>query len=434
MKDPVESVLDTSIGSQDKQTDKSRHEVFRALQLILKSPSFRNSERCKQFLKYVVENSIERRSEFLKERSIGIEVFGLPADYGTGDNPIVRVQAGEVRKRLQQYYDASETIPPVQIELPTGSYTPHFRFAKEAKLVAEPSPLSTVPEVGAVKKISFNRTLIVAILVFASLSAFTAFYMYSTQRVASNLDKFWNPAYSAKAPILICFAQPIVYVPGDTLFQRYQAKNPDAFQNFTDRTTKPLPLRPGEEIAWGDMKLSPDLGLAAGDVYAAQRITAFLEENHKRTQARIGNDYTFEDLRNSPSVLIGAVDNRWAIQLTSKLRFAFLESEPAGIVEQIPAGRQWHNAFGEDGRLLRDHAIVARLLDSQTGQFTVIVAGVWASGTEAGAEFVTDNVALSQVLKTAPPGWEKKNLEIVLETDVTDLISSPPRVVAAYFW
>src|ERR1700728_89088 len=74
MKDPVESVPDTSIGSQDKQTDKSRHEVFRALQLILKSPSFRNSERCKQFLKYVVENSIERRSEFLKERSIGIEV------------------------------------------------------------------------------------------------------------------------------------------------------------------------------------------------------------------------------------------------------------------------------------------------------------------------------------------------------------------------
>jgi hypothetical protein len=433
MNDPVVSVL-TNIDSQEKQTDESRHEIHRALQLILRSPSFRNSERCKQFLKYVVENSIEGQSELLKERLIGIEVFGLPADYETGDHPIVRVQAGEVRKRLQQYYDASETTLPVQIELPTGSYAAHFRFAKEAKVPFKPLTPSSVPEVGPLKKTAFSRVLIIVILVFASFSACIAFYMHWMQPARSDLDKFWSPAYTFKGPILICFAQPVVYVPGNSLFQRFQSRDPHAFQSFTDRKTKPLPLKSDEQIIWGDMALSPDQGLAAGDVYAAQRITAFLEENHKKTQTRIGNDYTFEDLRNSPSVLIGAVDNKWSIQLTSKLRFAFLETDPAGIVEQIPGGRQWHNAFDQRGRLLQDHAIIARLLDSETGQFTIIVAGVWASGTQAGAEFVTDNAVLSQALKTAPQGWEKRNLEIVLETDVTDLISSPPRVVAAYFW
>jgi hypothetical protein len=57
-----------------------------------------------------------------------------------------------------------------------------------------------------------------------------------------------------------------------------------------------------------------------------------------------------------------------------------------------------------------------------------------AEGTQAAAEMVTSENALREALKSAPPGWEKKNVEIVMETSVTDLVASPPHVVASYFW
>ncbi|HUN84244.1 MAG TPA: hypothetical protein VMU48_07685 [Terracidiphilus sp.] len=77
---------------------------------------------------------------------------------------------------------------------------------------------------------------------------------------------------------------------------------------------------------------------------------------------------------------------------------------------------------------------MARLLDSKTGQFTIAVAGIIDSGTQAAGEFASNEEELKDALKNAPVGWETKNAEFVLETTVTDTISGPPQVVASYFW
>src|SRR3954469_14485143 len=73
------------------------------LDRVLASPAFRKSEQCQRFLRYVVEH----HGEPLKERSIGVEVFGRQPDYDTAEDPVVRVRATEVRKRLSQYYGES---------------------------------------------------------------------------------------------------------------------------------------------------------------------------------------------------------------------------------------------------------------------------------------------------------------------------------------
>jgi hypothetical protein len=78
--------------------------VLQELENILASPSFRNSGRSKQFLSYVIQHKLDGHDDSLKERSIGADLFHRPADYATGDDPVVRVQAGEVRRRLEQYY------------------------------------------------------------------------------------------------------------------------------------------------------------------------------------------------------------------------------------------------------------------------------------------------------------------------------------------
>jgi hypothetical protein len=123
------------------------------------------------------------------------------------------------------------------------------------------------------------------------------------------------------------------------------------------------------------------------------------------------------------------------MDLTKNLHFAFVEKDGKGnIREQTPGGREWSlntiNSAGERS----DFAIVGRILDSRTGQFIVIVAGVGGTGTQAAAEFVSHREYLEKALRDAPPDWQKKNLEIIVETTITDSIAGPPHVVAAYYW
>src|SRR5215469_5944586 len=93
---------------------------------LLVHPLFANSKRYPALLAYVVEQTLLGNAADLKERSIGIEVFGRAPTYDANADPVVRITAGEVRKRLSQYYYDSAHDGEVVIELPMGSYVPVF--------------------------------------------------------------------------------------------------------------------------------------------------------------------------------------------------------------------------------------------------------------------------------------------------------------------
>src|SRR5271167_1548667 len=78
--------------------------VAEQLQRILSHPSFKNSKRCPALLRYIVEHQLHGDTGNLKERTLGIEVFGRVPDYDTNSDPVVRTSASEVRKRIAQYY------------------------------------------------------------------------------------------------------------------------------------------------------------------------------------------------------------------------------------------------------------------------------------------------------------------------------------------
>ena len=95
--------------------------ILDQLRRILDSHAFSNSPRSKDFLSYVVEHGLKGDIELLKERSIGLNLFHRSPTYITSDDPIVRVKAGEVRRRLAQYYAEGDHALEVQIEIPVGS-------------------------------------------------------------------------------------------------------------------------------------------------------------------------------------------------------------------------------------------------------------------------------------------------------------------------
>jgi hypothetical protein len=422
-----------------KEHSSEAEAILQELQRILESRYFRSAGRSRQFLQYVVKQKLEGHLSLLKERTIGTEVFQRSPDYATGDDPVVRVQAGEVRRRLEQYYQEAHTDSPVLIKLPVGSYCPTFHWASgRASASAElPTVVPPAPALHPQTSLRTRRWAIAAacVLVLASVAGIALFTLQRPTHKKTTLEEFWSPVFATQQPVLICLAKPVVYRPSLSLYERYSRTHPGTFKTEVERYNHPLPLDPAERLAWGDMIINTEYGVAIGDAYAGVSLSGLLGQIGKPSQVRIGSNYSFEDLRYSPAVVVGAFNNRWTMDITKNLHFGFVENEGRFLIqEQSSGGRAWAQSPGNSGDEHSDFAIVGRILDSRTGQFIVIVAGVGGTGTQAAAEFVSHREYLEKALRDAPPDWQKKNLEIVVETNVTDSVAGPPHLVAAYYW
>lgn len=409
--------------------------VFEELDRILESRFFKHSLRSRQFLEYVVRHKLDGHDEQLKERTIGIEIFQRDPGYTTGEDPIVRVQASDVRRRLEQYYRALPDPPAVRIELHAGSYSPniHWSSAVSETTTDHPEPLPAQ----APQRRSRAFPFLLAGLILALVVGIVLIFVHSraNRSPQTALEQFWAPAFSTPQPVLICLAKPVVYRPTFDLYQKYAQTHPGSFQTEVERSNQVLPLGARDQIKWSEMMPYPDYGVAVGDVYAAVRVSSLMGQIGKPSQVRIGGNYSFEDLRNSPSVIVGAFNNKWTMQIVPGLHFTFVEDNGQYMIrEQIPGGKVWRANLSQSQQVGDDFAVVARLLDSKTGQFTIIAAGITGSGTQAAGEFISNPTFLERGLRSGSPDWQKKNMELVLQTTVTDSVAGPPRVVATYIW
>ncbi len=104
----------------------STAEVRRELEAALDSKEFRDAPRMAQFLRYIVEESLAGRSDGLKEYTIGVAVFGRRESFDPRLDPVVRVQARNLRHRLARFYAREKCESGVIISVPLGGYAPHF--------------------------------------------------------------------------------------------------------------------------------------------------------------------------------------------------------------------------------------------------------------------------------------------------------------------
>src|SRR5262245_60717851 len=101
-------------------------EVVAELERVLGSQCFEQSDRAKTFLRFVVEETLAGRGDRLKGYTIGVEVFGRSKDFDAQSDPLVRVVAGRIRRRLAEYYGTEGARNPLRIELARGAYKPQF--------------------------------------------------------------------------------------------------------------------------------------------------------------------------------------------------------------------------------------------------------------------------------------------------------------------
>jgi hypothetical protein len=245
---------------------------------------------------------------------------------------------------------------------------------------------------------------------------------------------FWLPASVASKPVLLCLPRPMVYRPSDKLFERYRTSHPDAFATREARQDQILLLDPRETIQWGDMVPSRNAGPGIGGVIAAINISKSLTEQGIRFELRFGKEATYAEMRDSPVVIVGAINTEWATQVVAESSFAFDETpgSPA-ILEVAGAKRIWRQETS-NGHVTRDYGMITRQLSGKAGQFLVQVAGISHFGTAAASEILVQPQELERVLRSESSGLQKKNVQIVVSTDVTDERAGPPHVVAVSTW
>jgi adenylate cyclase len=114
--------------------------IREALDRVLASQPFLTADRRARLLRFLVQESLSKRIDSLKESIIAMEVFDRPPDYDPKLDSIVRVEMGRLRSRLTEYYSQAGLNDPVRIEVPKGSYQPTFSFNSR-----EPTPLASSP-------------------------------------------------------------------------------------------------------------------------------------------------------------------------------------------------------------------------------------------------------------------------------------------------
>jgi hypothetical protein len=399
------------------------------LERLLAHPLFANSKRYPALLAYVVDQTLLGNAAELKERSIGIDVFGRSPTYDANADPVVRITAGEVRKRLTQYYYDPAHKGELVVELPIGSYVPQFPVAEphEEVVVAptvEPETQAAVPPAAPVVAAYPSRRMMILVAGVVLLAAAVGLGVgarYRSFRVdpqPSKIDRFWAPITEGADTATYCLGEPAKDIDSKTI---------DTFD---------VPVQaPQPEQLYVRLHYSGHLALA--DVITLTRTAAALETRHKAFRVMPASVASFAQLREGPIVLIGAFDNIWTLRVTQKLRFGFESKDGVALIVDRKSQKQttWATAWDLPyEKLARDYAIVARFHDSTTGQPVIIAAGISEEGTEAAGEILYNPVYLDSLLAKLPANWEQMNMEAVIETQVIEGHSGPPNVLAVETW
>ena len=395
-------------------SDAEREAIREQLGRILASALFRNSKRFPSLLSYTVECALKGSVEPLKERMLGVEVFGRQPDYDTTQDPVVRMTAVEIRKRLAQYYQTPGHEYEIRIDFPPGSYVPEFHHPAQIPIPVQEAPsVEAVPALAPKARTVSRWSLIALIAAAAIVSGVTLWSRYGGETA---VDRFWNPVLDAGSTVLLC-------VPNPSTIPQPDPNAP------IDIVSVPAPTTVGELLEQDSMRFS--------DALVLSKLTAFLASRGARYRIRRTGATAFEDLRDGPVVLIGSFNNAWTLRLGDQLRFSFAREDSRSYIRdrQNPSNREWGNGRANTPltNVPENYGLISRVLDPATGRFVVTVAGL-LYGTRAAGECLTDPGCMAAAHKLLPGDWKHKNIQVVISTKLIAHDSGPPHVLAAFAW
>jgi len=432
------------------QTKEEREAILREMKKVLASPQFSSSKRYPALLQYIVEKTLEGKSDLLKERTLGVDVFERQPAYDTNADTVVRYTAGEVRKRLSLYYHELGRASQIRISLPAGSYVPEFLHGYEepeetgddpalaattvingsfstarADEVREPEPfapsslvaqtfppapatevsLGSIPGSAPWRNRSTNKRLVwlacAALVVVIAIIGIG--WRYRTANYQNALTDFWGPVLHDQRTILMCTGS-VIFAP--------------------EKVSGTLTAGKDTEYPFVSME----------GASAISHISGLLQSSDVQTQLKSAGATPLTELREHSFVLLGAYNNQWTLRLVEPLRFHYAPEPIESIVDRMQPQVRWVRDPSLPYSSADDYALVARYRDNTTDSWVVVLAGIGRNGTEAAAEFASSAHYMQLLRDRLGTDFKARNIEAVLKVSVIDGKTGAPSILAVHAW
>jgi hypothetical protein len=420
---------------------------------IVASNAFRGSRRCQEFLAHVVEHALTGDFDGIKERILGMRLFGREASYDTNGDSIVRVTASDVRKRLLRFYKAS---PPsaLRIALRSGSYIPEFHhvvdeFAYSPRHLAEESqssPFEVVPPVPTcteqveppaeeslapprVPWMRWQQILMSSVLCMAFLVAgwkFGTLHATGPLRHDSPVDVRYAFYKELLGPIATDPQQQTRIVLSNPALFLYRGSASPAPPSHVDRGEKKTPVPrslahqltegaddPQADLPYHYLALDKTDYTGLGEAESAFNLEKLFTVLHRPALLTEGRFLNWDEARDQHLILLGA--RHMTPWTQSNLTSANFKWEHNVIYNSHPGpGEQAVYTQTFDGRVLVDYGLIW-MSQSPSGSRMLVLAGLTSTGTAGVGDFFINPIEMQPVfekLKAAsphgsiPPNWQ----------------------------
>jgi hypothetical protein len=437
---------------------REKQEKLEQLSKILHSHTFQGSESLKVFLKYVVNAALENQSTELKEYTIANDVFGN-ANYDPRIDSTVRVQAGRLRVKLQEYYETEGFEDRWVIELPKGHYVPVFRSAGQGNTTVSVDPpgprvqpypgteLRPLPSLAPSDRTAPRPVnWLVLFLGLAAVGAILLAFSYRSEslRLQASLPRLSmaEPDFQTLSGLwgdLIRSARPILVVYSNTLFGR----------GSNDRLNYLTPLEPTDTptdlgsanlaaeraIALGNLEVI-DHYTGIGEVMAVASLSRMFTQVNQAFRVKRSLLLAWDDVKTENIVILGSPhENYFLRRLPQRQDFVFEFDPPRhaiSIVNQrpLPGEARYYSPKVERPTgggmktvsVVEDYALVSLLRGLGENNRLLILAGTTTFATHAAAEYVTNPLTVAEFLNRlkGTNGAIPQSFEAVLKVVVND--------------
>jgi len=415
----------------------SAYQKREELRRILQSRHFVRADKKARFLEFVTEETLKGNSGQLNEYLIGIEIYERGPQFNPQTDPIVRVQAHQIRRLLEKYYETDGRDSQLRLELPAGHYVPVFRSAHEAPLVQIAIPP------GHRSSWRDPRNLLLLALVIACVSVTVLWYRaqkaqrdvtpQASVRSSANLDWFWRPFLtSSRSPLVVIPVHPLLRAAhrGDSAqtMSHGHLIPKQSLPEFLDT----IHFRELDEFYF--VPSTTDF-TAVGETLGLVRLVQLFAKMNQTPDVKPSRLVNFQEIKSRNTILLGG-NQAWSGRI-------FLYSEGFRFYQ----GVIWNKTPkpGESpvykpefdpvtNNLIRDYALILMLPNENAEDRILLIYGIYTQGSQAAIEYVTTEEHLAELHRAlAESSADKKTppplFQALLETSVENSVPGRSRLV-----
>lgn len=419
----------------------SIYEKREELRRVLQSKRFAKAKKKSRFLEFVCEQGFAGNAEKLNEYLIGVEIYDRGTDFNPQDDPIVRVQAHQIRRSLKEYYEDEGRTSAWRIDFPSGHYVPVFTRAEAvngasttAVLVEASAPTlrARAPVIG----------LAILCLLFAVLFVRERYFrppaapsFVAAAGLSAELQWFWAPFLPpATAPLIVIPNHPLLRATHDgdsrVTLSRGKLVSKQELPEFRDTVHF-------RELKGFYFVPSTTDFTAVGETLGLVSLFELFGRSGQKFRVKASRLVDFEEVRRANTILLGG-NQTWSGKI-------FLY--PKGF--RFHAGVIYNNkpAAGErpvyrpefdpvTNNLVRDYALVLMLPNERRQERVLLIYGIYTQSSQAAIEYLTSADRLNELrqalLKLAPGSTEPpRYFQALLETPVENYVPGKASFVAA---